>query len=159
MKIKKLIQKAKKHDSEAQYRLAQKYLNADGIRKNISKAVNWFELAAENGHTKAAMRLGELLWFGCGKIKPDDNRALTLFKQAAKGGLTKSQYLLGAILATDKVHYNPKEAFMWYKMAAESGDSEALHNVGVMYQLGEGVEKNTQLGAELIQQAAKEQEI
>lgn len=129
MRLNRIIQKAKKNDPEAQYRLAKKYLESDGVRKNVKKAVNWLELAAQNGHPKAMMRLGELYWCGSGKINLDENKALELFRQSARLGLVQAQYLLGAILATDNTYYDPEEAVVWYKMAADSGDTEALHNL------------------------------
>jgi TPR repeat protein len=35
-------------------------------------------------------------------------------------------------------------ALQWYKKAAESGDSEALHNVGWMYATGQGTKANAE---------------
>ncbi len=153
-----LIQKAKENNPEAQYCLAKKYLEGDGVRKNVKKAISWLVLASDNGHKQAMMRLGELYWCGSKKIHLDENKALELFKQSAKLGLTKAQYLLGAIFATDKARYDPEEAAVWYKMAADSGDTQALYNLGVMYQLGEGVKKDIHLGESLINKSYKSKE-
>src|SRR5688572_3206525 len=37
---------------------------------------------------------------------------------------------------------NYKEAMKWWSMAAEKGDTEAQFNLGVLYNRGNGVEKN-----------------
>jgi TPR repeat protein len=46
-------------DPEAQYRLGECYLAGDGVRKNRSRAMHWFELADEQGYAPAADMLGE----------------------------------------------------------------------------------------------------
>jgi TPR repeat protein len=155
MRFQKLLIKAKNNDSDAQFNVAQIYLSGTGQRRNLKKAIYWLEQSANLSNIKALLRLGELYWCGSGKMPENTTKALTLFKKSAQLGSVKAQYMLGAILATDKKFYNPIEAVIWYQMAADSGDVEALHNLGVMYCLGEGVKQDKKKGEELIGQARK----
>lgn len=45
-----LTEKADGGDSEAQYQVAQRYLNGNGVEKDISKAIVWHRKAAEQGN-------------------------------------------------------------------------------------------------------------
>jgi TPR repeat protein len=53
-------------DPEAQYHLAQMYLNGEGGEKNERQAVRWFKLAANKGHARAQATFGRLLFEGVG---------------------------------------------------------------------------------------------
>lgn len=44
-------------------------------------------------------------------------------------------------------------AFYWYRKSAESGDSRAMHNVGIMLARGMGVERDSEEGASWLQRA------
>jgi hypothetical protein len=155
MRFQELLIKAKNNDLDAQFSLAQIYLNGMERRPNLKKAIYWLEQSSKMGNVNALLRLGELYWCGSGKMPENTAKALSLFKKAAQLGSMKAQYMLGAILATDRKIYNPVEAFFWYQMAADSGDIEALHNLGVMYCLGEGVNQDKKKGEELIEQARR----
>lgn len=48
------------------------------------------------------------------------------------------------------VEKNIKEAFTWFKLAAEYGFPEAIRNLALMYARGHGVDKNTSLAIEII---------
>ena len=129
MDIKNALKNAKRGDKNAQFILGVSYLDGEKIRKNVTKAIYWLELAVKNNHSEAAMRLGEVLWVGGGKVLSDEKRALSLFELAGNLGLVKAQYLLGSIYATDRVHGNIDLAKLWYRKAAENGDEEARENL------------------------------
>ncbi len=84
--------KAHEGAADAQVKLAWLYDSYDGFysvegwNKNnadASKAVEWFEKAALQGHPKALGKLGYHLWTGNG-CKKDLNRAFLLFKQSVE---------------------------------------------------------------------------
>lgn len=47
-------------DAQAQFRLGECYLDGDGVRKNRSQALHWFELAEEQGHALAQDAIDDL---------------------------------------------------------------------------------------------------
>ncbi len=59
-KIEKLITLAQQGDAQAQYGLASKYENGNGVKQNTDLALKWYWKAAENGNVGAQVDLG---WF------------------------------------------------------------------------------------------------
>lgn len=53
-------------DAEAQYRLAEMYLNGQGGEENARQAARWYKLAARKGHTGAQAMFGHLMLDGIG---------------------------------------------------------------------------------------------
>ncbi len=53
-------------DAEAQYKLAEMYLNGRGGKENARQAVRWYKLAAGKGHTAAQAMFGQLMLEGIG---------------------------------------------------------------------------------------------
>ena len=51
-------------DPNAQYNLAQLYLEGTGVAPDARQAARWFNLAAEKGHSQAQALLGHLLVSG-----------------------------------------------------------------------------------------------
>jgi len=62
--LRKTIEFQKKRAEEgaptAQYDLAMRYLNGDGVEKNLELAQKWLQASATNGNSQAAKRLEEL---------------------------------------------------------------------------------------------------
>jgi len=52
--------RAEAGSATAQYDLAMRYLNGDGVEKDLALAKKWLEAAAKNGHTLAPKKLEEL---------------------------------------------------------------------------------------------------
>jgi DNA-binding MarR family transcriptional regulator len=75
--------------------------------------------------------------------------AMEALREGAEKGDLDSQKLLAAMLeggVTARegpgVAANPREAFMWYEKAAQSGDKEALKRLGILYAVGRGAPKD-----------------
>lgn len=47
---------AEKGNKEAQYHLGYMYQTGTGVKKDNSKALHWYELAAKQGHTSASVQ-------------------------------------------------------------------------------------------------------
>ena len=79
---------------------------------------------------------------------------------AAEDGDILAMVNLAALLATgnDYVAKNEKGAVYWYAQAILAGHITSKWNLGTMLLNGEGVEKNTRYGIELIESAAEEGE-
>ncbi len=53
-------------DPEAQWQMAVRYHNGEGVPQDDTQAMKWFERAAEQGHVDAQSRLGAYYWAGRG---------------------------------------------------------------------------------------------
>ena len=69
---------------------------------------------------------------------------LNEYIKKAEEGDVNSQLLLGLIYLTgdEEIPANDKEAFKWFKAAAEQGHADAQYNLGVCYLNGQGVKQN-----------------
>ncbi len=59
---KELIRKAEEGNSDAQYQLALKYKNGDGVEKNLPAALSWASKAYRQGHTEGGNLYAELIF-------------------------------------------------------------------------------------------------
>lgn len=53
-------------DADAQYQLAQLYLDGEGVQSDPGRAVRWLNLAARKNHVAAQATLGDMLVYGHG---------------------------------------------------------------------------------------------
>jgi hypothetical protein len=139
-----LYQKAKTDDSEAQYRLGLKLLAGNGVARDESGAVTWFERAAEKAHPSAQFELGMAYLLGRG-VRQDNVQSFTWLTLALKNGETQAEQPLRAL--TPKlgqsemahVRWNLAEmyrqgigtvsdkttAYIWYVLAEASGEKRS----------------------------------
>ena len=68
----------------------------EGCEPDPEHAIDWYTLAAENGHATAQFNIGVLYLQGRGVI-PDDVRAAEYFRQAAEQAVASAQCNLGAL--------------------------------------------------------------
>lgn len=74
--------------------------------------------------------------------RSDYSDALENWKKASDLGNKEADFLLGFLY--DGVLQNDKEAFFYFKKAALSGHIQAQVNLGARYEVGEGIEKNSE---------------
>ena len=75
--------------------------------------------------------------------------------KAAKAGQPAAQFYLGTKYQTGKdIKQDDRQAFAWFKAAADQGLSPAQLNVGRMYADGVGVAKNETLARQYFEKAA-----
>ena len=96
-----------------------------GAPKDAAKALEWYGKAAALGNV-SSMHNAAVLLSSEQAGKPVYDRAFTLFTSAAKHGLRDSQFNLAVFhergLGTKA---DPAEAYFWYRLAAQQGDSQA----------------------------------
>jgi len=73
----------------------------------------------------------------CSEDTPDIEKCIPI----AKKGRAEDQLDLGRLYDLKKSY---ELAAIWYRKAAEQGNKLAQYNLGLMYQLGEGLEKNSE---------------
>jgi TPR repeat protein len=105
--------------------------------ENSTLAFQWFEKAANLGHTEAQFELGECYSSGKGVAASQLNAVVWLHK-ASDQGHVKALFSLGMYLvATMK---DPSEAVACIRTAAECKNPEAQYQLGTYYHDGIGVE-------------------
>ena len=100
-----------------------KTLGENQIKKETFK---WFQLAAEQGHTKAKIQLAELYSEGRGVAK-NKNEALKWYKLAAEQGDGSAQYRLGYMYSEGVgVQKDEKEANKWLSLPSATAYSKSI---------------------------------
>ena len=158
-----LQKRAEKGRAEAQYILARRYANGDGVVTNYVEAVKWYKVAAEQYSDKVSALCGSAI-----HLEPtaDGDRKLVGTTTALERILSFTRNLLRdeeADRLSDELlaHKHPARAIgdiysmggwgirkddaesaIWYRKAAESGDRYSMLTLGDMYFYGRGVEKD-----------------
>ena len=113
-------------NADAQFELGQKYHLWKYKSRNITKAKQYYKLAAEQGHLDAQYNLGLLL--------KDVKGAVYWFSLAAEKGHLDAQKKLGSMYYEGReVPHNYNEAIKWYTMAAYQSDINAQRKLGLCY--------------------------
>jgi TPR repeat protein len=73
--------------------------------------------------------------------REDITEAAKIFRQAAEQNYVPAQVGLGELMHTTQEY---EEAVGWFIMAAYQGDAAGAYDLGQMYAVGEGVEKNSE---------------
>lgn len=119
------------------------------------KAVEWYRLAAEQGHVLAQYQLGECYERGLG-AEIDYIESAKWYRKAAEQGYALAQYNLGVCYESGYgVDVDIQEAVKWYRLAAEQGDINAMLSLGECYETGVGFIKDWEIAYEWYQKAAE----
>ena len=114
---------AEQGSPEAQYYLAELYINGEGVPVNIPEAIRLLKLAVANGGNEANRLLGSLYFLGRG-VKKDHQKAMSYFSKV-KSKKTKNGNYSGLFLE------------------AEKGDPKALYKLGHDFKFGSNVIQDT----------------
>jgi len=127
-------------DMIAQFQLGLSHLEAG----RNAEAVRLIRLSANQGQPAAQYRLAKLYENGIG-VEKDMPGAMKLLERSAKGGNRIAMHDLGHYYATGAASSEPEiaKAVTWFQQAAERGVLDSQFNLGVLYQEGSGVVKNT----------------
>ncbi len=113
--------------------------------------VTALEQAAFDGDPMAQYQLGEMeLQTG------DPEQGARLIRASANQGNAPAQYRLGKLYETGAagVPQDDVQARMWTERAANAGNRNAMHNLGLMYAEGRGIEQSDQMAAQWFERAA-----
>ena len=75
---------AEQGDAEGQFCLVLLYGLGAGVEQDFAKSVDWYRLAAEQGHGPAQGRLGDIYAHGEGGVRPDPAAADTWYRLPAR---------------------------------------------------------------------------
>lgn len=130
---------AAKGDPRAQFHVASRFAQGNGVKKDYGEAAKWFKRAAAQGLAPAQYRLAALYEQGNG-VKKDLARARIWYERAANLGNVKAMHNL-AVLYTSSAAGKPdyRAAAKWFEAAASHGLTDSQFNLAIMRQNGLGV--------------------
>lgn len=110
----------------AMYNLANSYLYADGVKKNVDEALKYYLMSSEKDYVGAIVKLGDLYRTGEEESIPVDFKKSLYFYAKAASKSDKAKYYLGYQylngLGVDK---NKEEGLFWMKEASNAGNKKA----------------------------------
>ncbi|MDH3451029.1 MAG: sel1 repeat family protein [Gammaproteobacteria bacterium] len=115
---------AMKGDADAQFNLALRYQDGDGVERDFAKAAHWFNKAANQGH--AAAQYGLALMYGKGQgMQLDETKSTYWNRKAAERGHQAAQFsLAGSYEKGVGVAPDPKLAYVWFALAGAKGTKQ-----------------------------------
>lgn len=131
-------------DAEAQFKLAEKYISGKGVRRDVIRAKELYEDAANNGYVPAYEAIGELYYngvmdvYGNGQgIERDYKKAAYWFEKAAEYVDYDEELFIKIGLIYEWGGYgieaDPEKTVKWLLKSAESGDCGAQKSIGYCY--------------------------
>ncbi len=127
----------------AQFKMGDYYFYGYGpCLEDNKQAVEWYEKAIANGNALAMLRLGEYYLYDYDKLN-ESEKAFTYFKQAAE----QEFYNEGIGICYEMgigVEENETEAFKYYTLAANNGNTMSMYRTGLCHYNGVGVKQNLQ---------------
>ncbi len=136
----------------AKERLGWLYSHGFGVPKDLSQAIGFYESASKFGNPAAKYALAEI--YECGEgVEADLGRATELYRAAAADDHPIALRRLAELLFSDVIEEDKKKALAFCRRAVNAGDIEAIVDLGLAYEKGWGVEKDTKKASELYQKA------
>lgn len=130
-------------NAKAQFILAESYILGHGVERNKEKAFAYLEKAAENDHPKALYEMGlshELGRF----VEKNYDKSINFYERAIQQKNGDAALPLGILLSNKKDYIG---AAAMFSIAAQRYPVADYH-LGLMYLVGQGVEKNVTLAVD-----------
>jgi TPR repeat protein len=119
----------------------------------LQSAIDRLRNAAERGHIKASVAMGDALLRGQG-IPESQAAAMEWYRRAAESGSPVAYIRLGDVYAGRSAGLEAPRALEWYRKAAEANSSIAMVRLGKMFNEGRGVPQDQALAATWFSRAA-----
>jgi TPR repeat protein/uncharacterized protein YggL (DUF469 family) len=125
-----------KGDMDAQFRLGMAYeYGLSGCDLNRNKAFQWYALAARQGHSEAANKIGTYFY-----DKKEYESAVKWFQAAADAGTPRAKHNLAMLLLSDDLDVADfAEGAKLLQKLAEEGYAPAQYDLGICFENGIGV--------------------
>jgi putative methionine-R-sulfoxide reductase with GAF domain len=122
--VNRVLNRANAGDPIAQYEMAVRYADGEGVPQNYQDAMAWFAKAAANGNEKAQWKLGLGYIKGIG-VPHDEREAVIWFKRAANRGDIRAQSALSDVYLSGRgVPRDYVRAYTWATIAAGLGEND-----------------------------------
>ena len=138
-------------DSRAYSYMGLACLQGNGTRQDEILGKLYFDTAAAMGNTNAMFYLAICYMEGYG-CEPDSLQGIKWLNRAIEGGNVKAMNLMGDICEGQEDFEN---AVKYYQMAVDAGSVEALCDLGLCYEKGQGVVLSFKKASELYRTAAE----
>lgn len=132
--IQRLLHEAEKGSASAQYQLAERYQEGDGVERDYTQCVFWYTQAAAQGDGIAINNLADKYEHGLGAAQ-DLSKALALYLEAADKNVVAAWYSLGLMYYDGRgVERDLQQAIKWMQKAASlvGGFLDAKEQLGRM---------------------------
>ncbi len=152
----KLFDRAAASDnSAALYEFARTSLAHPDVATETMRrtAIERLRTAAERGHVKAAVSMGDALLRGNG-VPESQAEAMRWYRRAAESGSPVAYIRLGDLYASHFSGMEAPRALEWYRKAAEADSAIAMIRLGKMFNDGRGVPQDQALAATWFSRAA-----
>ena len=130
--VNRILNRAGAGDSIAQYEMALRYADGEGVPQNYRDAMAWFAKAAANGNDNAQWKLGLGYIKGIG-VPHDERKAVVWFKRAANHGDIRAQSALSDLYLSGRgVPRDYVRAYTWASIATglRGNDNDRLRVIG-----------------------------
>ena len=133
---------AESGDSSAQFIVATRYLDGEGVIQDVTQAAHWYQKAALAGLAPAQYRLATLFERGRG-VPQDAATALIWYQRAAEQGNVKAMHNAAVLAAgTEAGKPNYDIAYKWFLAASQNGLKDSQFNLAVLYERALGTKAN-----------------
>ncbi|CAI8344441.1 MAG: Putative beta-lactamase HcpC [Rhodobiaceae bacterium UBA7378] len=114
---------AKQGDADAAYRLSVEYSNAIVVKRDMKKAFDYLQQAANDDHPAGLQDLASLYDEGIFFVKQDRERAAQLYLKAARLGNSAAMFNAASILERGEagVAQDRIEAYKYYVLSRDAG--------------------------------------
>jgi localization factor PodJL len=137
-----LRQAAERGDASAQFIVATRYLDGEGVAQDVTQAAHWYQKSALAGLAPAQYRLATLFERGRG-VPQNAATALVWYQRAAEQGNVKAMHNAAVIAAgTEAGKPNYDIAYKWFLAASQNGLKDSQFNLAVLYERALGTKAN-----------------
>ena len=153
----RLFAAANEGDAEAQFKLAIRFYEGNGVAQDTSQALFWLKKAAKGGFVPANYSIGFLYEFGEG-IEQDLEQAIRWYRVAADMSFGPAQSRLGDFYffgESGQIESSFEKAFYWYTLGAKQNDPESLLGLGLMHSEGHVVKQDVDVATSYFEKAAE----
>ncbi|MBT5547163.1 MAG: trypsin-like serine protease [Desulfobacula sp.] len=119
------LKAAEQGDSHAQLKLSEMYYEGKVVPSDLTKSLYWFRKSADQGNPKAQYRMGKLYYA--------DDSEFTSLPENIKNAIEKFRKSIDF-----------EKAFFWFKKSANQGNKDAQEMLGVLFDLGHGVNQDSE---------------
>ena len=126
--------------TKSDFMLGIKYYKGDGVKRDLNRAVRYFERSAKDGNIKAKYNIAVI--YGSKNYQNHNySKAFDLFLELAKNGHAKAQNRVGmALLYGTGIDKDYKMAVRWFEESYFNGKYKpAGCSLALMYVMGKGV--------------------
>ena len=142
-------------NTTAYYEFARTVLSHQDVAAGgmLQTAIDRLRTAAERGHVKASVAMGDALLLGQG-VAESQAAAMDWYRRAAESGSPVAYIRLGDVYSVRSGGLEAPRALEWYRKAADANSAIAMVRLGKMFNEGRGVPQDQALAATWFSRAA-----